>query len=86
MFGRFQNIEDQTKNNFLTYLSTLFHILNHIQNMSCPKPFGRVQNNLAESKIILDSSKGQGISNLKVAKSGKDECFIWTYKPNTNVI
>ena len=31
MFGLFQNIEDQTKNYFLD-VSTLFHILNQVQN------------------------------------------------------
>ena len=37
-----------------TFWRTLFHILNHIQNMSCPKQFGRIQNNLDTSKVILD--------------------------------
>ena len=63
------------KTTFRTYL-TSFHIWTI--SKTC-----HVQNNWDESKIILDFLKGQCISNLKVAKSGKDECFI---SPNTNVI
>ena len=53
MFGRFKkNVEDQTKKQL--FGRTLFHILNHIQNMSCPKQFGRIQNSLEMSKIVSD--------------------------------
>ena len=80
MFGQFENVENQTKNNFLTYFISHFephpkHVMSK-QFWTCSKQFGRVQN-------YFGLLKGQGISNLKVTKSGEDECFI---SRNTNVI
>ena len=85
MFGQLEKVEDRTNNNFLTYILyfTFWTISKtcHIQNSF--DVFKTIWTGRKFLKIILDFLKGQCISNLKVAKSGKDECFI---SPNTNVI
>ena len=67
MFLRFQNVEDQSKNNFLTYFISHFEHVMSKTIWTCSKQFGQVQN-------YFGLLKGQGISsisNLKVAKVGK---------------
>ena len=76
MFLRFQNVEDQSKNNFLTYFISHFEHVMSKTIWTSSKQFGQVQN-------YFGLLKGQDISNLKVVKSGEDEWFI---SRNTNVI